>query len=279
MSHLRSYVLDEIEKFLLYSCWVGTLGGSDNEPPQLSGQMKIISLQIFALITVSTTIFALRAFAVPVEFTQHFPDGFDVSINDGPFSASGPITVTGVVDDSTPDIDPSLSRGEFPLDSVTFTGAGFVDKTVSTPLSLLISSSHREIFAFQLVGQFNEGIMGWDDLTPPGTIITNPNDLSSLTTLPFTQFGTGTFWHQALGGNAWDLGGDTIGAKLGGGGPTGIFSINYVPEPSTSALALTSILLFAHRRRRVCYYRYGVKSNQVPKYWRSYRPTAGMANY
>ena len=142
------------------------------------------------------------------------------------------------------------SRGAFPLESVTFTGVGFVNRAVITPLSLLIVSTHRELFAFQLVGQYNESSIGWSYFTPPGTIVVNPNDLSFLAALPLTLSGTGTFWYQALGTNAWELdGGDIIGANLGGGGPTGTFYIRLVPEPPTAALALAATLCMVGRRK------------------------------
>lgn len=208
--------------------------------------------QTFTVIVAAAVVSTAEVFAIPVEFTQHFPSGFNVSINGGPLFASGSITVTGIVDDTTQDIDPDESRGEFPLSSVTFTGAGFTNRQIITPLSVLIVTTHRELFAFQLVGQYNEGIMGWDDLTSPGTITSNPNDLLFLTTLPLTLPGTGTFWYQALDENAWVLdGGDSIGADLGGGGPTGTFSIRYIPEPSALALALPALLLLSRRRNRV----------------------------
>jgi hypothetical protein len=230
---------------------VSLFGAAEHRTFTRTFSMTINYLLALPLFAIATTMFTAEVFAARIKFTQHFPGGFNVSINGGQLVSSGPITVTGILDDTSADIDPSVFRGEFPLNSVTFTGMGYLDREVITPLSLLIVSTHRELFAFQLVGKFNEGIIGWDDSTPPGTITANPNDLSYLTQLPFTTSGIGTFWHQALGKNAWELrGGDTIGAALGGGGPAGTFSINRVPEPSTYAAALSAMLFFVHNKNR-----------------------------
>src|SRR5262245_4425773 len=134
---------------------------------------SIIAMTAFILVAFST-----GTFAVPIEFTQQFPGGFNVSINNGPLAASGPIKITGVLESTTADIDSETSRGEFPLTSVTFNGAGFVNRHVSTPLSLLIFSTSN--FAFQRLGEFNEGVTGWNGETSAGNFITDANNLSTL---------------------------------------------------------------------------------------------------
>jgi hypothetical protein len=201
----------------------------------------------------AAALWATTASARPVAFTQHFPGGFDVSINGGPLVPSGPITVTGVLDDATADILPDLSFGEFPLTSVTFNGAGFVNRSVVTPLSLLTFSFSDLHFGFQRLSEFNEGIIGWNGTTPSGPFMSDRNDLSTLVPLPYSTVGTSTFWYDGLGSNVWtlDLGGDTIGADLGVGGPDGIFTITAIPEPSTVALTLLGIMsmCFGNRRR------------------------------
>jgi hypothetical protein len=199
-------------------------------------------------ISVATSLPMAGAYAKPVAFTQDFPGGFNVSINGGPLTPSGPITVTGIVEDTALDIDPDSSKGEFPLTNVVFNGAGFVDRPVTSPLSLLISS--RTEFAFQLRGKYNQGILGWQDFALEPQFVSDVNSLSTLV-LPYSRTGGKTYFYQALGANAWNLGGDTIGANLGGDGPSGFFSIRNIPEPATLPLSLAAALLVARRRMRL----------------------------
>jgi hypothetical protein len=176
--------------------------------------------------------------AVPVKFTQQFPGGFDVSINNGPLTPSGPLTIVGIVDTATADINADLSFGEFPLTSLTLTGAGYVNRAVTNPASLMTTDNFGyQIFCFQRLGEFNEGITGWNGSNPSGPFMTNVNNLSTLVSLPYTTPGPSTFWYDGLGPNLWTLaGGDTIGADIGAGGPDGTFFITAVPEPSTLLL-------------------------------------------
>lgn len=176
--------------------------------------------------------------AVPVKFTQQFPGGFNVSINNGPLTPSGPLTIVGIVDTATADIYADPSFGEFPLISLTLTGAGYLNRAVTTPLSLMTTDNFGyEIFCFQRLGELNEGITGWNGSTPSGPFMANVNSLSTLVSLPYTTTGPSTFWYDGLGSNLWTLvGGDTIGANIGSGGPNGTFSISAVPEPCTLLL-------------------------------------------
>jgi hypothetical protein len=203
--------------------------------------------QIITMIAAWSAFTATVSLAAPVEFTMDFPGGFNVSINGGPLSPSGPIIVRGIVDNTTPDIDGSPTKGEFPLSSVTFTGAGFTNQAVNTPLSLLTSSKTE--FAFQLRGQYNEGILGWQDFNTSSPYIANVNSLSTLLGLPYSRVGNKTYWYQGLGGNAWNLGGNTIGANLGGNGPAGHFTIS-VPEPSAGHILVYGLGGCAFRRRK-----------------------------
>ncbi len=195
--------------------------------------------------------FARSGSAAPIAFTQQFPGGFSVSVNGGPLAPSGPITIVGIVDSATADIDPDIFYGEFPLASVTFSGAGFVNRPVATPLSLSIFSTSN--FAFQRLGENNEGITGWNGDTKSGSFIFDVNNLSTLGSLPYTTTGSSTFWYDGLGANLWALalGGDTIGGNIGAGGPNGTFSINNIPEPASAFLAIAAASILAPHRRRM----------------------------
>lgn len=181
------------------------------------------------------------AFGGLVEFTAEFPGGLQISLNGGSYRASGPIKVVGIVDDSSLDIEPSVHHGEFPLvGSARFTGAGFVDVPVTSPLSLLafdfFGPTH---FAFQLLGEFNTSALGWNELSPFPDYISNVNDLGTLGPLPFSRMGKSTFWTNNENTAGWTLGsGDKIRGNLGVGGPDGIFSIRRIPEPTTLGLSL-----------------------------------------
>jgi hypothetical protein len=190
------------------------------------------------------------ATAAPVEFTMDLPGGFNVSINGAAAAGSGPLYIRGVVNDLTADIDGRPNYGEFPLLHVTFTGAGFFNQSVITPLSLVVFDGDN--FAFQRVGENNEGVIGWNGLTSAGNFMSNVNDLSTLGALPYSATGTSSFWHDGLGANLWTLtGGHTIGAAIPGGGPGGTFSIVRIPEPSTMVMLLGMIGVGARAGRRL----------------------------
>jgi hypothetical protein len=178
------------------------------------------------------------AHALLAQFTQEFPFGFNVSINNGPLTRSGPLTIIGIVDTTAPDILSDPKYGEFALSSVRLTGAGFVNRVVTTPLSLVTFSLFPyQYFSFQRLGEFNVGDTGWVGYTQSGPFMSNLNNLGTLGTLPYSTIGSSTFWNDGLGAHAWTLaGGDTIGANIGSFGPDGTFSITAVPEPSSLLL-------------------------------------------
>ena len=186
--------------------------------------------------------------AAPLLITMEFPSGFNVSVNGGLLHASGPIKVQGVLDSSTADTLPEVGRGDFPLTSVTFTGDGFVNQTVLTPLSFATFLNNH--FGFRKTGEINIGTMGWNGTTSSGAFMSNLDDLSTLVPLPYTTSGSSTFWLNGLNANAWALAsGNTIGADIGGAQPPGTFSIAAVPEPSTIGL-LSGLLLATFQWRR-----------------------------
>jgi hypothetical protein len=207
-----------------------------------------IILATIALITfISTASFAISV-GTTLEVRMEFPGGFDVSINGGPLTPSGPITVVGLLEANTPDAHGSASRGEYPLSSVTFTGAGFVNRPIVTPLNFVAFS--RFEFEFEKRGIDHASQLGWQDFNTTQPYIADVNDLSTLVPLPYVRHGMKTFWYQALGANAWNLGGDTIGANLGGNGPAGIFTIS-IPEPSAKLLIITGLPFLSARRQRM----------------------------
>jgi hypothetical protein len=176
-----------------------------------------------------------------ITFTQSFSDGFNVSINGGAQMQSGAVTITAQVDENETGVG-----GVFAIKNVYFSGAGFVKQLVTTPLELLIWTKNK--FAFQLKGKFNTGITGWNGSTFSGDFITNVNDLTTITSLPYSTTGTSTFWLAALNSNAWALAsGDTIGGNIGANGPNGTFSIsrNVVDVPDVSAPATLALIGFA----------------------------------
>jgi hypothetical protein len=116
-------------------------------------------------------------------------------------------------------------------------------------LSLLVFSTSN--FAFQRIGEFNEGITGWNGATSAGVFIANVNNLSTLLSLPYITTGSSTFWWDGLNDNRWTLaGGDTIGGSIGGGGPNGTFSIGFIPEPASVFLAIAAMGLLSNYRHR-----------------------------
>lgn len=209
----------------------------------------MIAIRSFLAASLAILFMSPNSNAAPLRFTQEFRVGFNVSINGSALAPSGPITIAGVVDDATADIDPDSAYGEFPLLSAQLTGSGFVNRTITTPLSLLIFDTDN--FGFQRLGAFNTGITGWNGSTPAGDFISDVNSLATLGTLPYSTVGNGTFWFDGLNTNAWtlDLGGDTIGGNIGNGGPAGVFTIERIPEPGSFTLITFGLVCIAWRSK------------------------------
>jgi hypothetical protein len=117
-----------------------------------------------------------------VQFTQVFPGGFNVSINGGAFVPSGPITIVGVVDDAAPDLAAGGFVGEFGVSNLRFSGAGFSNEGVVNSMSLFVWQVDK--FAFQRLGETNQGTTGWNGSTSAGPFITDVNSLTTLVGLP-----------------------------------------------------------------------------------------------
>lgn len=208
------------------------------------------------LVMTAVALLCLPAFAVGglVEFTAEFPSGLQVSLNGGLYMASGPIKVVGVVDDGSLDIESSVHHGEFPLvGSARFTGAGFVNVPVASPLSLLTFDLFGpKHFAFQRLGEFNASALGWNELQPFPSFISNVNDLGTLVALPYSTVGKSTFWTNNDNTIGWTLAsGDNIRGNLGVGGPDGVFSIRRIPEPATFGLSIIGMAVLWRLNRIV----------------------------
>lgn len=190
-----------------------------------------------------SAVWSAPAFATQLLFMQEMPSGFGVRINGGPELPSGPITIRGIVDDTTTDISSDSEFGEFPLIEVTFSGAGYVDEKVITPLSLLTwETGDWQHFAFQRLGDFNHGTAGWNGMPLSGPFMTDINDLSSIISVPYTTSASSPFW-SAWGLAAWTLeSGDTIGANEAYSALFANFSIRAVPEPGAAVLAAIALI-------------------------------------
>lgn len=214
---------------------------------------KFFSFPSIPLIAVVLLAGSSAAHAQQITWTHQFEAGHTIAVN-GTETAAGPITIVGTLDASTPDLLAG-GNGEFALDIVTFTGAGFVDEPVVTELSVytLLAGDGTQRFSFVLRNDRFNGTTGWNGTTDGGDFSTDVDDLTALVatpTTPWTSNVTSTFWDNGLGVSAWTLqSGDTVGADIGSSSVNGLATIEVVPEPSSLALMVLGGLALVRRRR------------------------------
>ncbi len=185
--------------------------------------MRKLMLALVAMLGIAAT-----SQAAPIVMQMGFPGGFNLSVNGGAFAPSGPLTFTLTADNTTPDLDPSPTRGRFALTSITLTAPslGISNQAVVSPSPLFLDTFSGGL---TLIGAgFNPDI-GWNGGPAPATFMSNINDLSTLSLPTFISPTNSTFFLQTITLSS----GTTLRGTTGGGGPPGTFSANAatVPEP------------------------------------------------
>lgn len=178
--------------------------------------------------------------AAPITMTFDFSGGFDLSVNGGAAQASGAVVFTVNLDSSTPDLDPSNTRGRFATQSVMLTASslGIFNQSVVAPSPLFVDTFSGGL---TIIGAGFDPDIGWNGGPGPASFMGDINDLDTLP-LPTAVAMTSTFFLRTI----TLLDGTTLEGNTGGGGPTGQFSVaatNRVSEPG--ALALAGLSLFA----------------------------------
>jgi hypothetical protein len=99
--------------------------------------MKKLLMAFALLLGVAGTVHA-----VPIEMLFDFTDGFEASFNGGASAPSGQLTFRVMLDNTTPDLDPSGDRGRFAVNSVDLTAPtlGLVDLLVVAPAPLFVDT-------------------------------------------------------------------------------------------------------------------------------------------
>ncbi len=189
--------------------------------------------------------------AVPIVMDFDFSAGFNLSLNGGGAAPSGALLFRIVADNTTPDLDPSASRGRFAISSIVVSAAAFgiASESVVAPSPLFVDTFSGGL---TIIGAGFSPDIGWNGGPAPSSFMTDINDLSTLS-LPTSVTMNSTFFLQAITlGN-----GDTLSGNTGGGGPDGTFSARLqrgaVPEPTTlllSALGLIAVAGVSRRKAR-----------------------------
>lgn len=183
---------------------------------------------------------ATLAQATTLNLQFDFTGGFDLSVNDGPEVLSGQITFDVLIEDDTPDLDSSASRGRFEATSITVNaaGLGIFDELVVLPDPIFVDTFSGGL---TIIGEAFNPDIGWNAGPGPDTFMTDINDLSTIA-LDQAITMTGTFFLEGITLSS----GDTLFGDTGGGGPSGTFiatevaDVAGVPLPAGLPLLLTA---------------------------------------
>jgi len=213
--------------------------------------MRVVlrALRVFVgLMVLALTVMRGEAFASPITMTFDFAGGFNLSVNGEAAAPSGPLTFLLGLDNTTPDLDASATRGRFALTSIVLTAPslGFTNTAVIAPSPMFVDTFSG---GMTIIGSgFNPDI-GWNGGPGPSTFMGNINDLTTLP-LPTVITMNSTFFL----GTITLAGGTTLTGTTGGSGPRGTFSAaaaTAVPVPeaaSVMALWAAGIGLLAFKR-------------------------------